>query len=109
MEGLQEVLYTVCVMAACIVFLSKQAVDAYKKKKAGPASSEVFDQFFEKINELHRWHKPIYNPATGQPKFMWYENSAELQQEMKDLRACIKSLQKSLDNLSDKIAKNGGP
>jgi hypothetical protein len=96
-----EAIQTICILSAAIVFLAKQTVDAWKavasKKNGTPGSS------FTMLQDLHKWHQPVSDIKTGQPRFMWYEDK-ELTQEIRNLRveqAEIKDiLKKLLENFS---------
>jgi hypothetical protein len=100
MEGL---LQTVAILAACIVFLAKQAVDAYSKRKNGMGAHTTSTEK-SMLSDLHRWHKPVADPATGQPRFMWYENSLMLQEELKRNRESMDELKSALERMSENIS-----
>jgi len=112
-EGFQSLLVTIGVMASCIVFLSKQAVEAYRKSKMRNGKAGLYSdscaalECNRLVKDLHNWHCPIKDNETGQPKFPWYENNAELLRElclnreaMEELRDCMRKIRSSIDKLT---------
>ncbi len=103
MKDLPGLLQTFTIMAACIVFLSKQAVDAYRSRN-GKAAPQ--DESFLLVKDLHRWHKPVVDPETGQPRFMWYGDSKELKDELKANRETMQELTDSMGTLTTAVQKS---
>jgi hypothetical protein len=62
---------TVGVLAAVIVYLTKQVVEARRSKKNGGSMTS-------KVDELHKWHSPVSDQETGQLVFHWYSQHQEL-------------------------------
>ncbi len=101
MEGL---LQTVALLSCCVVFLAKQAADAYSKKKNGSMKPRSCpEQMSEWISDLHRWHKPVVDQATGQPRFVWYENSIALQEELQRNRESMNELKSAIEKMNEAI------
>lgn len=91
-DGTQDLIKTIAVLSACIVYLSKQAIESYKAKRTGP--QKIVDCGLL-VKELHKWHQPVVDPGTGQPKFMWYENNSELEKELRANRESMEALRDS--------------
>jgi len=105
MKDIPDLLQTFTIMAACIVFLSKQAVDAYRSRN-GKAAPQFSDESSRLVKDLHKWHKPVMDPETGQPRFMWYADSKELKQELKASRITMAELGDSIDTLATAVQKS---
>jgi hypothetical protein len=107
-EGLTQ---TVAILAACIVFLARQGFDAYKiYANKGSARCviphpETHPPTETLIRELHRWHKPVNDPETGQPRFLWYVDSAELREELQRNRESMEELKESLGKMRTAIER----
>lgn len=106
-----NLLQTVVVLAACVVFLAKQSIDVYKnygvRRKNGGAGRPGESTM---IADLYKWHKPVIDPGTGQPRFMWYLDSKELQKElqrnretMEELRGAILKMNQSIERLASEF------
>jgi len=106
-EGMQGLLVTVGVLSSCIVFLSRQVAEIYKRRKNGlPAIPSYSDgDVGSQIADLHRWHKPIQDPDTCQPRFHWYENNMELKKELEANRESMDSLRQCMCHTSEAIDK----
>lgn len=115
-----DLINTVAILSACIVFLAKVVVDAYAKRKNGGMppcrASCKAEQMVTFVSDLHRWHKPVTDPATGQPRFMWYENSVGLREELKknrestdELKLAIEKMNTHICALVEQIQKCPGP
>ncbi len=57
------------------------------------------------LSDLHDWHKPVVDPETGQPRFMWYGDSKELRESMDELRTSIGRMNESLNGVVDEMRK----
>jgi len=86
----QLFLQTVPVLLACIVYLVKQVIEAYKMAM-GLSDRRM-------IEDLWRWHKPQTDPVTGQPIFHWYEDS-------KTLKLSITELEQAMVELKDELSE----
>lgn len=98
----EDLLLTVGVLVAALVYITKTALDYVVKRKNGKASDgedrigkilkalEVLIALKKQINDLHDWHAPQVDAETGQPKFVWYVN-------VQDLRADIEAIDERLD------------
>lgn len=89
-----SIVQTIAVLAAVIVYLSKQLVDALKTKKNSGAKSES-----DQVNDLHKWHAPVSNKETGQPIFHWYAQNAELIKELREQKEVMKEMVFSIRDL----------
>ena len=92
------IVQTVAILAAALVYLSKQLADTYKglqrrNGKGQPGTDQM-------VKDLHEWHRPVTDPLTGQPKFMWYEESG-VRLEMALLRETIHKLTTTLQKTDD--------
>jgi hypothetical protein len=116
-ENVQGLIQTIVILVACVVYLTKQIAEAYKKKKNGHShlgscrAGDVENMIFE----LHQWHRPVTDQETGQPRFMWYENNLEFQKQlernrsaMEALSACMRKTRESIDKLNATIADSKG-
>jgi hypothetical protein len=95
MDPMELQLQTIAILSAALVFLSKSAVDAYKKmaaRKNGMDSDSM-------MRDLHRWHKPVVDPKSGQPRFLWYEDSLELRDSVEKLREEMERFRKMLERI----------
>lgn len=104
-----ELAKTVAILAVCLVWLAKQTIDAYKKRKNGNDPVMV-DQCrardnAEMIKDLHRWHEPGEDPATGQPRFHWYSYSKELQEELEKNRSSMDELRREIAKMNATISR----
>lgn len=100
----EDLLLTVGVLAAALVYITKTALDYVVKRGRGKASDdedrigkilkyvEVLLALAKQINDLHSWHAPQVDAETGQPKFVWYKN-------VQDLTDAIEALDDRLDEL----------
>ncbi len=96
-------LQTVVILSACVVYLAKQALESYKcrdrKKNGNPDDSKAV-----KLSELHDWHKPVVDPETGQPRFMWYAETKELREQLERNRESMDELRSAISRMSDSLA-----
>ena len=100
MDTTSSLVQTVAVLSACIVFLAKQTVDAYRNHVASKnsfvgdvvASQRPDSNGYKLLKELHNWHKPSPDPQTGQPRFLWYDDKSEVLKELKKLNLTLASL-----------------
>ena len=97
---------TVVILAACVVFLAKQCVDAYSrfggwKKKHGTYA--VNGSSADLLRDLHKWHHPVNDPETGQPRFLWYQDTKDLREELKRSRESMDELRESIGKMNDSL------
>jgi len=107
-DNVSQLVQTIAILVAAIVFLSKQGTDYYKnrlkkaeedKKKCLPNGGHLTQHqkdFF--LERLYNWHEPSSDPETGQPRFNWYGNTDGLKDEMGSLRKAIIELNKSMSH-----------
>jgi len=88
MDDISGLIQTVSVLAACVVFLATKGFELQKKKKLNGDHPDA--KLRAQIKELHTWHAPIQDPSSGQPRFLWYEDTG--------------LLVKSIDALLDEMA-----
>lgn len=88
---------TVAILAACVVFLAKEAHKAYAHKKNGGNGNKI-------LCELHDWHKPVIDPVTGQPRFMWYADSKDLREQLERNRASMDDLGTSIGRMNESLS-----
>lgn len=96
---------TIAILAACIVFLAKQAFDFKKRKNGHGVPMNPNDSSAALLRELHSWHKPVNDPETGQPRFMWYEDSSHLREELNKNSLALDELRSTIAKMNDSIAK----
>lgn len=108
---MEDLLKTVGILAVCLVYLTKQIMDSYTKRKNGKSmdSCQQGSQcarctvMAALLDDLHRWHKPVTDPITGQPRFMWYGDSIELQKELERSRESTEELKTAMEAMNDSI------
>ena len=100
----EDLLLTVGVLVAALVYITKTALDYVVKRKNGKPIAgedrigkilkrvEVLSTLAKEIKDLHDWHAPQIDAETGQPKFVWYAN-------VQDLRDDIEALDDRLDEI----------
>ena len=113
MSDTHALVQTVAVLAVCIAFMAKQSWQLYSRrhnneKRNGPigsGSGEVKITRNERsmLSDLHQWHKPIMDPDTGQPRFMWYEGTKELRTELELSRKTMGELRDTISTLVSEI------
>lgn len=96
-----DLLMTVGILAAALVYITKTALDYVIKRKNGKAqeSSPVQNQLEPLVKDLHDWHAPIVDSETGQPKFLWYVN-------VQDLRADIAAIAERLEEIEKLLSSD---
>ena len=108
----EDLLLTVGVLVAALVYITKTALDYVVKRKNGKADGEEdrtgkilkrVDLLWasskiqaEALKDLHDWHAPQIDAETGQPRFVWYAN-------VQDLRDDIEAMDARLDALIEAI------
>lgn len=99
---------TIAVLAACVVFLAKQGFDAYKMHMKKDTEQVTKDpckiDCMGLISDLHKWHRPVTDPETGQPRFMWYEDSKALRDGLRKNRECMDALSLAMGKVNESIA-----
>ena len=104
MDNAAGLVSTIAILAGCLVYLSKAAMEVYKRKKTGKLEGCV-EVCAQKVGELHQWHCPITDPVTNQPRFPWYENNAELLKELIENRESMNSLEAALVRTQDTMER----
>lgn len=110
----EDLLLTVGVLVAALVYITKTALDYVVKRKNGKAVGEEdrigkilkrVDLLWasskiqaEALKDLHRWHAPQVDAETGQPKFVWYVNVQDLTDAIEALDDRLDELVKALPN-----------
>lgn len=100
---------TIAIMAVCLIWSTKQAISAWKARNGSAPLSDMAELMklvkvaLQQLGDLWRWHKPVTDPKTGQPTFMWYENTAQLLEQMKLSREATIELRKAVLKLTDML------
>jgi len=109
----EDLLLTVGVLAAALVYITKTALDYVVKKRNGKhpgedrigkifdqvkAIEEVLQQHTRQMNDLHDWHAPQIDADTGQPRFVWYTGASEIRAEMEVLESKLDEIIKAVSD-----------
>lgn len=109
---MEESVQTIAILAACVVYLARQTVESYKKMRSNGQvkDAEAQQLMRNRVEDLHRWHSPVSNSVTGQPRFPWYSETDVLQSELSSLRKefkstrdCLRKMRESIDRLIEKV------
>ena len=106
----QQLVQTIAILAGCIVFVASKSFDLYQRRRTNGVGlmsleSSNYGSIRTWIKELHDWHKPVKDPVTGQPKFPWYADAAELRDELQKSRAATEEATSAMADMSAKLAE----
>lgn len=102
MSETSALIQTVAILAACVVFLAKEGYRVYDRKKNG-TGGDLSGSKMIKLSELHDWHKPVTDPETGQPRFMWYADSKDLREQLEKNRESMDELRSAIGRMNDSL------
>lgn len=91
-------LQTVAVLAACVVYLAKQAHESYRMRKNGrPETNGMDSKTTRQLEDIHDWLRPVADPSSGQPRFNYYCGAAQMASELAELHKSVVKMNKCLD------------